>query len=271
MVRAALVREVAKLREVVHRRTSALTPLLEVLRRDPAETLQRAGLTPDPWQKALLRSRSRQVLALCTRQAGKSTIGAGLALWQALTEPRSLVLLLSPSLRQSSELFRKVMDHFNALGRPVAASLESGLRLELANGSRVVSLPGSEGTVRGFSGARLLIVDEASRVDDGLYFACRPMLATSQGRLVCLSTPFGSRGWFFAEWSGSGPWQRFKVTAAECPRISPEFLAEEERALGPRWYRQEYFCAFEDPISSVFAQADIAAAMDDGLEPLVLR
>jgi len=52
-----------------------------------------------------------------------------------------------------------------------------------------VSLPGDEGTVRGFSGVSLLVIDEAARVADPLYFAVRPMLAVSQGRLVALDTP----------------------------------------------------------------------------------
>src|SRR5207244_4416310 len=119
------------------------------------------------------------------------------------------------------------------------------LRLELANGSRIVSLPGDEATVRGFSGVALLVIDEAARVNDALYYSVRPMLAVSQGRLVSLSTPFGKRGWFHDEWFGEGDWERVKITAEECPRIPATFLAEERRALGERWYKQEYLCSFE--------------------------
>ncbi len=42
-----------------------------------------------------------------------------------------------------------------------------------------------------------LKIDEAARVSDELYRAVRPMLATSGGRIVLLSTPFGKRGFFF--------------------------------------------------------------------------
>jgi hypothetical protein len=45
----------------------------------------------------------------------------------------------------------------------------------------------------------MLVIDEASRVDDTLYLAVRPLLAVSGGRLVALSTPFGKRGWFHDE------------------------------------------------------------------------
>jgi hypothetical protein len=69
------------------------------------------------------------------------------------------------------------------------------------------------------------------------------MLAVSRGRLVGLSTPFGKRGWFWREWSEGGPaWHRVRITAAECPRISPEWLAQEQQRLGPWWFSQEYDC-----------------------------
>jgi hypothetical protein len=198
-------------------------------------------------------------------------VAAALALHVALLTARSLVLLLSPSMRQSGELFRKILDLFNALGRPAVVAAESALRLELANGSRVVSLPGDESTIRGFSGVSLLIIDEAARVDNALYYSVRPILAVSRGRLVALSTPFGKRGWFHDEWHGAGRWERVKVTALECPRITSDFLAEERRAPGERWYKQEYLCSFEDTVDQVFAYDDIMAALSPDRKPLPLE
>lgn len=236
---------------------------------DPACILQMACMAPDPWQKRLLRSQCRRTLLLCSRQAGKTTTAAGLALRIALTEAPSLVLLLSPTLRQSGELFRdKVLRIFNAIGRPVRATQETALTMALANGSRIVSLPGEESTIRGFSGVGLLVVDEAARVPDELYFAIRPMLAVSKGRLVALSTPFGKRGWFHDAWTGSDEWERVRITAEQCPRIDPAFLAEEKRALGLRWYRQEYECSFEECQDAVFLVEDIRAALCRTIAPL---
>jgi hypothetical protein len=237
---------------------------------DPSKIMTEAGLTPDPWQTTLLRSTSLRRLLLCSRQAGKSTAAAALALQTALLEAPALVLLLSPSLRQSSELLRKVTNQYHAIGRPVGTEQESALRLELANGSRIVSLPGSEGTVRGYSGVSLLVIDEASRVPDALYYSVRPMLAVSRGRLVALSTPVGRQGWFFREWSGIAAWERVKITAEQCPRISREFLAEERLALGQRWYDMEYGCEFQAAIGAVFDPESIAATAADDLQPLFL-
>ena len=258
-----------------------------VLRRlERAETLARALVTPvavpdpvalfraaageaDPWQAAVLRSAAPRLLLNCSRQSGKSTVAATIAVHTALSEAGSLVLLLSPSLRQSQEIFRKALDVYHAGGSPVPPETENRLTLELANGSRVLSLPGTERTVRGFSGVRLLVVDEASRVDDDLYRSVRPMLAVSHGRLIALSTPWGKRGWWFQEWTEGGPtWARVEVPADRCPRISAEFLEEERRSLGPLFFQSEYACAFVDTVDQVFRGEDIAAALDPGVTPL---
>ena len=140
--------------------------------------------------------------------------------------------------------------------------------LGLVNGSRIVSLPENEAGVRGFSQVSLLIVDEASRVSEDLYKAIRPMLAVSGGRLVALSTPFGKRGWFYDEWNSTAfpGWQKFRITASQCPRIAPEFLEEERMKLGDRWFRQEYLCSFEDVVDSLFSMEDIERSMRNNLE-----
>src|SRR5215210_7050196 len=171
---------------------------------DRVSFAEKLGIVPDEWQQDLLRSGSDRVLLNCSRQSGKSTISAIIALHRALYHPGSLVLALAPALRQSQELFGKVAGFYRDLGRPVAPQGERKLSLELENGSRIITLPGSEKTIRGFSGVSLLVVDEASRVADELYFAVRPMLAVSGGALMMLSTPYGKRGVFFEEWtSGS--------------------------------------------------------------------
>jgi hypothetical protein len=264
----ALLRKVVRLEVRAGKRKLADHPLLADLREDPARLMTAAGIAPDPWQEELLRTSAARTLMLASRQSGKSSTAAALALRTALLRPGSPVLLLSPSQRQSGELFRKVVDLFGALGRPMAVAAESALRLELANGSRVVSLPGDEKNVRCFSGVAMLVIDEAARVPDALYYAVRPMLAVSRGHLVALSTPFGKRGWFHDEWHGDGDWERVKVTADQCPRITAEFLAEERRALGERWYEQEYMCNFAETIDAVFSWADIQAAMSDDVKPL---
>jgi hypothetical protein len=227
------------------------------------------GLAPDAWQQQALAWSGRRLLLLCARQTGKSTTAAILALHTALYRPGSLTLLVSPSLRQSAELFRKVVDQVRQLHVPPRLTEDNRLSLTLANRSRVVSLPSSEATIRGYSKVDLLVEDEAARVDDALHHATRPMLAISNGRHILMSTPWGRRGHFFEAWQDGGPgWQRVKITADQCPRIAPEFLAEERASLPPWVYAAEWDCEFTDTELSAFDSALIAAALDDSVMPL---
>jgi hypothetical protein len=114
----------------------------------------------------------------------------------------------------------------------------------------------------------LLLVDEASRVADELYYAVRPMLAVSGGRLMMLSTPYGKRGVFYEEWTDSIGWERYEVPASRCSRIPATFLEEERRALPARVYRQEYECSFEETDDQVFAHEDVEAAISSEVTPL---
>lgn len=215
-----------------------------------------AGIEPDPWQRDFLGSKEKSILLNCSRQSGKSTMAAVKAVHGALYEPRSLTLLLSPGLRQSGELFAKCREIYAAVGKPVLAESETALQMRLENGSRIVSLPGNMGRIRGFSGPRRVFIDEAAWVPDDLYRSVRPMLAVSQGDLIVMSTPWGRRGFFYESWIGSlageQQWQRFEVTAEDCPRIPADFLEEERKVLPEEWFLSEYMCQFTSSSATVF-------------------
>src|SRR5262249_47608356 len=154
----------------------------------------------------------------CCRQAGKSTAVAMLGLVEALFVPGTKVLLVSRSLRQSLELFRIISDCYRRLGTPMVER-HTTEELQLSNLSRIVSLPCKEETIRGYSNVSLLIIDEAARVPDDLFRAVSPMLAVSGGRLICLSTPYGKRGFFYHAWAkGGADWHRIEVSATAVAR-----------------------------------------------------
>jgi hypothetical protein len=235
---------------------------------DAVELFRAANGEPDAWQVQALRSTATRLMFNASRQAGKTGVAAAIACHTALAEAGALVLVLSPSLRQSQEAFRRVLDVYRAAGRPVPAEAENRLALELTNGSRIVSLPGTEKTVRGYAGVRLLVIDEAARVEDGLYAGVSPMLAVSGGRLVTLSTPWGQRGWWHREWIEGAGWERYAVPATMVPRISAEFLEQERRSLGDLAFRSEYLTEFCDTEMNAFSSELVRAALDDTITPL---
>jgi hypothetical protein len=220
---------------------------------NPVQLAIDVGLTLDPWQAKLLRDHPKRALLLCSRQAGKTEIAVLLGLHTALYEPGSLVLIVSPSQRQSGEVFRRLMLNYAKLQGVPTLSQESALRAELSNGSRIIALPGSERTTRGYAAANMVILDEASRVDDDLLAALRPTLATVDGSLIMLTTPAGKRGEFYRAWTEGQGWTKVRVPASMCPRLSREFLAEEKRELGQMMYRQEYELEFLEDSECMFA------------------
>jgi Terminase large subunit, T4likevirus-type, N-terminal len=226
------------------------------------------GIIPDPWQRDLLRSSSDRVILNCCRQSGKSTMAALIALHKAAYSPGSLTLILAPAQRQAQETFAKVLTLYRTLGHTIPPDSSRKLGIGLSNTSRIEALPGSQRTIRGFSGVDLLILDEASRVDDDLYYATKPMLAVSGGALLMLSTPAGQRGVFFEEWTEGVGWERYEVAIEDVPRISEEFVEEERRALPRRVFDQEYRCTFVEIEDAVFSLEDVDRAITQDVAPL---
>ena len=225
---------------------------------------------PDAQQCEVLDSVAKRGILNCTRQWGKSTVSAAKAVHRAWTERGSLVLVASPSERQSGEFLRKATEFARRLGVRPRGDGDNAVSLQFPNGSRIVGLPGTEATVRGFSAVSLLMIDEAARVPDALYKALRPMLAVGKGDLWLMSTPYGKRGFFYDAWTHGGDrWARISVAATECTRIPAEFLEEERAALGSVWHAQEYMCEFVDNGADWFHRGVVEGALSDD-EPLAI-
>ncbi|MDR3718889.1 MAG: terminase family protein, partial [Bryobacteraceae bacterium] len=257
------------------------------------------GFTPDAVQAEILRSRAERLMLCCTRQFGKSTITAIKALHHAWTHPESLVLVAAPTARQSGEWLRKIRSFLSQLGVRGRSDGINRLSCKLPNGSRLIGLPDVPDNVRGFSKASLVLIDEAAFVADELYQALNPMLAVSRGSLWLMSTPGAQTGFFYEEWSreatrkddsfvaedgvateavderlvespaegGAIDWRRFRVTAEQCPRIPPEFLAEQRILLGDAVFRREYLCEFVAAGTQIIDHALLDSALDDDLAP----
>lgn len=235
---------------------------------DPALFMEKVFRTkPDGWQRKLLQETPDRALLLCSRQAGKSTVSAVIALYYAIFFPDSLILIISRSFRQSEELFRKVKDGVSFVTNNSLAEVmhETQRSLQLGNGSRILSLPGRQETVRAYSKVSYLIIDEAAQVPDDLYSAVRPMLAVSKGKIIAMTTPYGKRGWFHNSWQSDSDWYRVKITAEDCPRISKAFIANELEEIGEWWVKQEYFCEFVDADNQLFSHASLMDAVDNNL------
>jgi hypothetical protein len=202
-------------------------------------------MEPDPMQAQVLATPGHQ-LVLAHRQRGKSQIAASIAFDDALRYPGCLDLVVSRSLRQSGELFRKIKA-FYTLTTPLPLVKDTEHELELSNGSRIISLPGNPDTLVGYSSVHRLILDEAARIPDATYYALRPMLARSQGTILAITTPFGRRGWFYEAWEGAAAEQNLDVATVERLLADLDFPVGEysEEAVLPLLDGPEDFGAFQ--------------------------
>src|SRR5882724_10340262 len=235
-----------------------MAPLLDICSAlDPvAFARERLDFQPDAKQALVLASRSKQVILNCTRQWGKTTLTAAQAVFTAWHEPPPIS-------------FRKAGRFLSRLGVRPRGDGSNEISLLLPNGSRIVGLPGVEASSGGFSGVRMLLVDEASRVPDDFYFSMRPVLAVSGGDIWLISTPHGRRGFFYQAWvDGCPSWRRIKVPAPDCPRILPANLARDRRVMGERWFRQEYLCEFAANEETLFPEELIRKAIKYDIKPL---
>lgn len=250
--------------------TALVTALAASL--DPVAFASGLSFAAEPWQATLLRTQRRRVLVCCARQVGKSTITGLRGLHTALYQPGRLVLIISPSQRQSNELLRKVRATYVALGRPRGKlATDNETELEFSNGSRVVSLPATEATSRGYSAARLLILDEAARVDDEIFASVLPMVA-SDGAIWALSTPWGRRGWFWELHEDPlNGWERHKITVHESAQYPPERIAEVRGALGRYVFQSDYECVFGDTETQLFTTELVRAMVSSAIPPLELQ
>lgn len=269
MAYRALQRLAQRLQAELSNLTRTEHPNLSRLRRSPELAMLALGYKPDVWQLGLLRSTALRVMILAARQVGKSRTTACIAIRDALLKPGATIVIVSPSERQSIELLRRCKEAFEALGRPLGVVSETQTRVEYSNSSRILALPAKGDTCRGLT-VDTLICDEAARIPDELFDAVSPMLAVTGGRMLLLSSPCGKRGVFHREWTSARSWERVRVTADRCPRISPAFLESERERMTEEIFLSEYGCVFGEIEGFVFSQSDIDASMSADVEPLVL-
>ena len=226
---------------------------------DPVILARQVEVEPDPWQAAVLRSRSRRLHLNCARQIGKSTTASLIALHTALYTPGSLTLVVSKAEDQANELFKKIKAFYYQVGRPVEASQENVSTLVLENGSRILSKAATAGGIRGYS-VHLLLVDEGAYVDDEVWKAVNPSVSMTRGRIVAMSTPNGPQGWWY-DVSPTGTlgaqWEHVVVPVTECPRHTPDSIADLRDSMSDREFRQEYLCEFIDAAGTSFTKEDI--------------
>ena len=212
---------------------------------DPVYTFQEAyGFDPLAWQVPYLMS-SKNAVILKGRQVGASTSAGAIAIRYARHYPNFLAIIVSPSMKQSTEVKLKAKNGLVRMGEDLVQDSQDAIGLD--NGSRIISLPGSPKSVRGWS-AGLLVIDEAAFLDPETFLAARATVAATGGRTIVQSTPISPFGHFYDLYTADDPaWEKYQVSSEDVSTIDPEFLRQEKLKLTDDEYAQEYLGAFASP------------------------
>ena len=217
----------------------------------------------DNWQKEVLSTKGN--LVLCSgRQVGKSTIIAMKAGEYAVNNPNKMVLVIASVERQAFLLFEKVLSYIHdnyknmikkGKDRPTKATLR------LKNGSQIRCVPtGLSGYgIRGFT-IDQLYADEAAFIPEDVWSAVTPMLATTGGDIILLSTPHGREGYFYRCFSDDS-FTKLHISSEECDRIPKDFLEKEKERMSKLQYAQEYLGQFLDELRQFFPDDVIKKSM----------
>jgi hypothetical protein len=259
------------------------------------------GFTPFEWQQDILTSTHKRKAINGARQSGKSTIISVKPCHKARFFPGSLSLVAAPTERQAVLNMERIRA-FIALD-PDYPDIKraSDELIELANGSRIAVVPATERAARGYSSPDIVMLDEASRIEDPVYRSgIMPMFTdNAKCELILISTPRGRLG-FFHHANNSERWEKYEVRAPwevidleyrlvpAMPEeeykkkkaiqgirayYSPRHYHIEEQQMNleemaPLMYRQEYCCEFVEPEDQVFSYDDIAAMAEREVTPL---
>lgn len=144
-------------------------------------------------------------ITLKARQIGWSTLVSFYVFWLAYWHPNTRVMLLSKGEREAQELLGKVKFGLErlpgwVLARGARVTTSNLTKVELSNGSEILSLPSGNNPARGFTG-RLIVVDEFAFLENaGEAWASIEPTADIGGQLILLSTANGSGNKFEDLW-----------------------------------------------------------------------
>jgi len=269
----------------------------------PYHYVQSIGFKPYEWQKAVLKSQHKRKGINGARQAGKSTIVSAKPCHIAKYYPESVSLILAATEYQAFLDMEKVKDFIAHDPNYPKIERDSDRLVTLANGSWIMVVPATEKAARGPSAPRLILLDEASRIEDIVYKSgVIPMLTDNpECEVILISTPHGRLGFFF-EAMNNPKWERYEVKSPwdvvdlefrlepaekeakykqKCAEkgingfYSPRHTSKEEQEfnlgeMGIIMYRQEYGVQFIEPEDQVFGYDEIERMMNNKAEPLII-
>ena len=171
-------------------------------RTDPLKFAERV-LNVRPWQKQrdILEAvaHNRKVAVRSCNAAGKTFTAAVTVLWWLMSYDNAIVITTAPSERQVKELLWREIRQLYMPHRDIIGGKLTRTRLDFAPNRYAYGFStNTEDRFQGFhSGNILVVVDEASGVDEFIYYAISGILTSQNAKLLLIGNPHGLAGTFY--------------------------------------------------------------------------
>ena len=177
-----------------------------------------------PYQWSIFADQNPFIISKISRQCGKSLTFAAKAVHKSIMHSDNLVLLVSVNQRSADELLRKVKQWAEACkiaSNGLVSYTENATSVTFNNKSRIISVPASPASLRGWSGD--VILDEFALVEDDqqIFQAVLPVITSKmkgkQHSLWICSTPSSLDTQFAKIWnSDEDKWHRYEYNIYQC-------------------------------------------------------
>ena len=231
---------------------------------------QHLAFEPSPKQAQVLDDPAHRLILNCSRQWGKTTVIAIKALYEALHNERTTIMVLSRTKPLAALTIHKVREFAALLGIRRRRFQGREHSVQLPNGSAIFAIAHNAATAVGNT-VHIAIVDEAAVVEDDVFAAILPSISRTKGKLWLLSTPSGPSGMFYKIWHDHslGHWTRVTATVDDIDYADKEVL-HLETTLFPNRARQDFYCEFVQPPGRLVDPALLERLVNPNIEPIDL-
>jgi phage FluMu gp28-like protein len=232
------------------------------------------GFQTKDYQADLLRDKSKRIVVRWSRQAGKTTCIALRAIWFACAYPKTLTLIVAPTLRQSMIMSDRIQDFLTGIPKEKCSALIEKMQrttVRFRNGSRIIALPNSPQLLRGYTANQCIADESAFFKDDELVFynVLYPMLSTTDGTLIASSTPW-SKDSVFYRMCQSPDFSKHTVTCEDVVKsglTKQSFIDEMRSQLPFERFQREFMAEFVEDVDAWLTQSLIVSCIDAQLLP----
>ena len=190
-------------------------------------------LNVKPWdkQKQILNAiaANRSVAVRSCNGAGKTFTAAVAILWWLMSYDNAIVITTAPSERQVREILWRELRNLYVPVRDTIGGKLTRTRLEFGSKRYAYGFStNTEDRFQGFhSGNILVIVDEASGVDEFIYNAIRGVITAKNSKLLLIGNPHGYAGTFYdAFHKNRKRFETIHVSAFDLPAFKAQGITE---------------------------------------------